>query len=48
MRDAGERTGEYILELHTKIRKLRVGCDGVPKRYLGRSIGFVYEKSRTY
>jgi len=49
MRDAGERICEYLLELHTEIRELRVGCDGVPKRYIGRSIGLVFDKeSRTY
>ena len=39
MRDAGEHISEYILELHTKIMEWRVGCDGMPKRYIGRSIG---------
>jgi len=50
MREAGERASEYILELHTKIIILRVGCDGVPKRYIGRSIGFCgsFFQSRTY
>lgn len=45
MRDAGERICEYIPELHTKIQKWRVDCDGMPKRYIGRSIGFVFMHS---
>ncbi|MBD5469869.1 MAG: hypothetical protein HDR19_01765 [Lachnospiraceae bacterium] len=41
MRGAGENISEYISELHTKIMNLRVGCDGAPERYIGRSIGFL-------
>ena len=43
MRGAREIESEYILELHTEIHMYmiyaKVGCDGVPKRYIGRSIG---------
>lgn len=44
MRGARENEREYILELHTEIRVYahecaRVDCDGVPKRYIGKSIG---------
>lgn len=39
MREAGESISEYLPELHTEIF-LRVGCDGVPKRYIGKSIGY--------
>lgn len=38
---------EYLLELRTEIRvdrtHFRVGCDGIPERYIGKSIGvFLY------
>lgn len=44
MRGARESEREYILELHTEIRvhvheHARVDCDGVPERYIGKSIG---------
>ena len=40
MRGAGESISEYISELRTEIMDRRVGCDGMPKRYLGKSIGY--------
>ena len=43
MRGTRESEREYLLELHTEMHMhliyVKVGCDGDPKRYIGKSIG---------
>ena len=52
MRGTRENESEYILELRTEIcvdkRYTKVDCDGIPKRYIGKSIGKSFKKVSPY